>query len=175
MADPVTDKKKPDNKKANDEFEVKSIFTLEFGTTKEGHTELKLKGPEIANTHISPTIKLYKKNGKYAFEMGVEVYEIDANEMGEKFKAFFGEAQASAGPFGPIRIRMPDKWDLRRSDGTYMSFEDYERKVQALGTSERVGIGSLRFPKMAKPFYEALIRYYRISDLTRDGKYPLYL
>jgi len=144
--------------------EVNSYFTLEFGTDENGNTELKAKGPEIPNTKTSPTIKLYKKNGKYAFEIGIEVHEVDVNEVGEKFKAYFGEAPPSAGLSGLAKIRMPDRWDLVCGDGTFLSFEDYERKVKNHEVSARAGIGKLRFPKLPKPVYASLVWYYRTHD-----------
>lgn len=153
--------------------EVKQYFMLEFEFEK-GLTSLKLKGPEIPNTLISPTIKVYKKDGKFVFEIGVQVYEFDSEEVGEKLKALFGEGKSSNGPFGPVKIGMPSKSDLKLA-GTYMSFEDYERKVKAMETSVKVGIGSRLFPKMPKPLYEALIRQYRLQDAGLADGNPLYL
>jgi hypothetical protein len=144
--------------------EVKSYFTLEFGTDEKGNTEIKAKGPEIPNTQTSPTIKLYKKNGKYAFEIGIEVHEIDVNEVGEKFKAYFGEASPAAGLSGLVKIRMPDRWDLARGDGTYLSFDDYERKVKNYEVSAGSGIGNVKFLKLPRPVYNSLVWYYRTHD-----------
>lgn len=149
-----------------DADKVEHYFQLEFGTNKHGHTELKLKGMEISGSHTTPTITVYKKNGKIAFDLGVEIHEVDVNELSDGLKAYFGEKNDS-GKSGPVPIRMPEKGDLFFTDGTPKSFEYYQRMVADRQFSLKMGenkMPSPLFPKMEKPIYEMLIRYYRTHD-----------
>ncbi len=73
----------------------------------------------------------------------------------------------NTGKSGPVAIRMPEKGDVFFSDGTPKSFEHYKRMVESREFSLKKGDyknPSPLFPKMEKPVYEMLIRYYKTHD-----------
>jgi hypothetical protein len=147
----------------DDENEVNHYFQLEFELDGP-HTALKLKSGAFSPAHLSPSIKVYKHNGHYVFEVGLEVYEVDVGELGGKLRSLLGQGGVSAPPFGPAGMRMPTRADLKNLDGTFLTFDQYKQKVKRLGNSAKVGIGNLRFPQMPEPVYDALIYYYKTHD-----------
>ena len=146
--------------------EVKHYFQLEFGTNKDGHTELKLKGPEIPGTETSPTIVFHKKNGKFVFEIGVEIHEVDTNELADDFKSFFNEARRTDGRVGPLPVLMPPKKMFFRYDNTPKTYQNYRRDAAVF-----VGVAAkdqkthyTNYPILPEPLYKALAGYYRTHD-----------
>jgi hypothetical protein len=150
-----------------DDDEVSHYFQLEFEI--EGpHTALKLK----SGGHVSPTITAYRHHGRFVFEVGLEVYEVNVGELGGKLRSLFGEGARGDAPFGSQGMRMPTRADLKNTDGTFLTFDQYKVRVKRLGTSAKVGIGNLRFPEMPEPVYDALVNYYQTHDKWGN---PLFL
>jgi hypothetical protein len=147
-----------------DEMEVKHYFQLEFGTNKEGETELKLKGPEIPGSESSPTIAFHKKDGKFVFEIGVEIHEVDANELSDDLKSYVNEARRADGRIGPWPVAMPPKNKVCRADGTFKTYEDFKRDTIIGLNTAAVRNPKSKNPLVPRPLYEALVQYYRTHD-----------
>jgi len=156
-----------------EEREVHNYLQLEFGTNKSGETELKLKGPEIPGTETSPVIVFHKKNGKYTFEIGVEIHEVDAGELSDDLRAFIAGSNRRDGTFGRLPLRMPSKDRLiRTTDGTFKSFSDFKRDTWSGFDTRNVRKNSFKTPIIPEPLYWELVRFYRTHDKFGN---PLFL
>jgi hypothetical protein len=134
-------------------------------------TKLVLKGPKLPDVKESPTIGYYFQDGKYVFKVGGGETAFDPAHLSRDFKAFLDGNHKERANNGPVSFRMPSKTDLRRTDGSYKSFESYELEVRlrAYSATQADLFYSSRFPKLPKEIYQELIRHY----LFEEGN-PLY-
>jgi len=157
--------------------EVQTYVMLVFETDdRQGVTKLAVKGPKLPGVGASPTIAFHRKGDRYVFEIGGGETTFAPGELSAELKKFLGGSD-SGGKTAPVPLRMPGQDQLKHtSDGSYKSFDDYERDVRmrAISAANNEKVYAARWPKLPKPLYDALIRHYRIKDLTADGN-PLYL
>lgn len=139
---------------------VSPYFTLVIQTDAGlGVTKLVLKGPKSpAVVKESATIGFYYKDGKYIFKIGAGEKAFDPTDLSNELKAFFSGAN-SKGQKGPNPVRLPNKNDLLRADGTFKTFESYELEVRLRATTPQ--LYTSRFPKLPRPLYEELVRFYQ--------------
>ena len=152
--------------------EVKSYFQLEFGTNKSGATELKLKGPQIPDSETSPVIIFHKENGRFVFELGADVHEVDVKELSDDLKAYFGGVKRADGRSGPLPIQMPSRNRLIRADGSFKGFADFKRDTMAGLITTNVRRKDFKTPIIPEPLYWELVWFYRTHDKWGN---PLFL
>ncbi len=169
--------------------EAKPYFLLVLETDAVfGIAKLKLKGPKIPGTEESPSIGIYRKNGKYVLVIGAGEHTVEAKQIPDELRAFF-EGRSKAGIAGPQSVPMPGKGQLIRSDGSYMPYQDYNMRVSNQAEADRFadvevkksgGVSDYNRHKpkqiwtpLPEPLYNWLIRMYRQQEMLKFG--PLYL
>ena len=171
------DNTKPQN--YDDHDDPKYFFIFEFiEDPQTGKTIMKLKGPKGTKkvyTEVAPEVKMYNQDGKYVLEYGISKSSIEKADLPEIYKPFFG-LKNNYGLGGPVDVQYPKREEVRVSgDGitsVYMSFEEYQKKIDNRQVAVNMGLRNVLLLDMRKPFYEALIWFYRMYD--KNGN-PLYL
>lgn len=174
MGDDAT---KPQN--YDDHDDPKHYFIFEFSEDSQtGKTIMKLKGPKGTKkvyTEVAPEVKMYNKDGKYVLEYGISKSSIEKEDLPEAYKSFFG-LRNNYGLGGPIDVQYPSRDDVRVSgfglSSVYMNYEEYKNKARNRDRDVSMGFKRILLFDMSRPFYEALIWFYRMYD--KNGN-PLFL
>jgi hypothetical protein len=163
----------------DDHDDPKYYFIFEFEEDpKTGKTVMKLKGPKgtkKVHTEVAPQIKMYNKSGGYVLEYGISKSSIEKEDLPEAYKPFFG-LKNNYGLGGPIDVQYPSREEIRVSGegitSVYMTYEEYKNKVRNRDRDVNMGFKKVLLFDMSRPFYEALIWFYKMYD--KNGN-PLYL
>lgn len=160
------------------ENEESPYFQLVLKTDADlGVSKLELKGPKIPGTEESPVIAIYRSGKKYVLEIGVGEHTVEAGEIPDELRAFFG-GRSKTGKSGPQPVPVPSKAQLKRGDDSYMPYHDYNMRVsteaakKSGGTSYHQQRGKVWTP-LPKPLYDWLVKCYRQQEMLELG--PLYL
>jgi hypothetical protein len=133
----------------------------------DSQAQLTLQGPKIGDTDLAPTIGLARDGkGKYSLLIGSGEYTFKAEELPKELVRLAGGGGGS-----PLPFRMPRKDQLRRRDGSYKTFQDYERE-RKLWHSPLPGNTSV-WPRLPAPLYDALIDFYLGRHLRNYGDFPM--
>ena len=156
----------PDPSDAQPYVQLQFDFDANFRVTK-----LSLKGPKAPVVGVQPTIAFKLKDGKYVFQIGGGDFTFAPNELSKELKALLGGSD-SKGRTGPVPVVMPEREQLRWTDGSYLKFIDYELQVRMRAVSVALGEKTYQtlWPQLPKPLYEALIEFYKSLDAAPAGK-----
>jgi hypothetical protein len=151
---------------ADDDFNQYVMLTFEYDVG-DRQAELKLEGPTLGDTDLAPTIGLSRDGkGKYSLLIGSGEYVFKAEELPKELLRLAGAGGGAALPF-----RMPRKEQLRRRDGSYKTFDDYERE-RKMWHSPLPGNTNV-WPRLPAPLYNALIDFYSGRPPRNYGDYPM--
>lgn len=142
----------------------------------DGRAKLTLNGPKDPVLGISPAIGVSRDaNGDYHFLIGANTFVYAPKDLPAELRKLLGDSSSPAkGP--PVPVRMPTKSQLQQADGTFMSWDDYDRN-RRMFYSPNSNVGTV-WPALPPALYQALIDFYSgrlLPTLTpsNTGDFPL--
>jgi hypothetical protein len=142
-------------------------------------------GPKVPGIGVAPTIGIGRDaKGNYHFLIGGGDFVYPPSQLpGELRRLLGGGTGTPKGP--PTPVKMPSKNQLQKADGSFRTYEEYERD-RKLWHSAGSNFGTI-WPPLPPVLYEILIDYYsgsiedvlmrpliRTPDRSSDyGDFPL--
>ena len=143
------------------------LVRLEFDSG-DGRARLTLQGPKVPGLGVSPAIGVGRDaQGNYRFLIGGNTFVYPPEKLpGELLKMLGDPNSRVKGP--PTPMRLPSKRQLQNSDGSWRSWDDYDRD-RKLFHSPGSNLGDV-WPALPPALYRALIDFY--SGRTRSPINP---
>jgi hypothetical protein len=140
-----------------DEYQPYLQLTFEFDSG-DGRAKLTVNGPKDPVLGVSAAIGVSRDaHGKYHFLIGVNDFVYEPKDLPDELRKLLGDPHTPAkGP--PVPVRMPSKSQLQRSDGTFMTWDDYDRN-RRMFYSPGMNVGTI-WPPLPPGLYQALINFY---------------
>lgn len=150
----------------DEEYEQYFQLTFVFDSG-DGRAKLTLEGPKVPVVGLAPAIGVERDaRGNYHFLIGGNDFVYPPKDLPDELRKLLGDKKtATKGP--PVPVRMPTKQQLTQSDGTFMSWDDYDRN-RRLFHSPGMNFGSV-WLALPPALYQALIDFYS----GRKGFRPL--
>lgn len=139
--------------------EVQQYFQLTFVfDAGDGGARLTMNGPKDPILGLSPAIGVSRDaKGNYHFLIGVNDFVYPPKDLPVELRKLLGDPSSQVkGP--PLPVRMPGKNQLLQSDGTYMSWSDYDRN-RRMFYSPGMNVGTV-WLALPPALYQALIDFY---------------
>lgn len=141
------------------------IFKFDSG---DGRAKLTLQGPKVPGIGVAPAIGLSRDaNGNYHFLIGGGEFVYPPNQLPGELRRLLGGADAPKGP--PTPVSMPSKNQLQKADGSFMTYEEYERTRKWFHSPDLKNVTI--WPPLPPALYQILIDFY--SDSGKDILRPL--
>ena len=138
-------------------------ITLEF---EGGTARLVVRGPEIPVVGARPAMGVSRDDrGRFHFVVGADDYVYNAEDLPGELRRLLGGSSGSARP-GTVRI--PSCRQLRLSDGSYLTLQQYDFN-RRMWHSQAGSIDGVIWPPLPPPIYTALIRSCRNAAASGGG------
>lgn len=145
-----------------------------------GRAKLSLQGPEAPGIGVSGAIGVGRDaQGNYHFMIGGGEYVFPPKDIPGELRRLLGDAGGGNSAPPPSAVRMPNRDQLLRPDGSVMTYGDYELN-RKLFHQEGLNVGGPTWPPLPRVLYEALTDFYfgpvhvELPPPSQDyGDYPV--
>jgi hypothetical protein len=136
------------------------VFNFDSG---DGRAKLTLQGPKIPGIGVAPAIGVSRDaNCNYHFLIGGGEFVYPPSQLPAELRRLLGGADAPKGP--PKPVPMPSKNALQKADGSFMTYEEYERTRKWFHSPDLKN--ATVWPALPQALYEKLIDFYSGSDMN---------
>jgi hypothetical protein len=135
------------------------IGTLTLEINERGTLRLVLRGPEVPVVRLRPAIGVSRdEQGRYHLVVGANDYVYNIQQLPAEFQRMLRGRPATN---APSHLEMPTCRQLRRANGTYLTYADYVTTCRLFHGN--VGNIGTVWPEMPPAVYEMLIQSCRQS------------
>jgi hypothetical protein len=140
------------------EFKQYAVLTFQFDPGKRRAT-LTLQGPKLPGVDVAPAIGMRRDaDGSYHFLIGGGDFVYPPREIPGELRRLLGGADAPKG--GPAPVQMPTRAQLRKSDGSFMPYAEYELKRKLFHSPLLEKGQGVIWPQLPPALYQVLLDFY---------------